>query len=207
MKTIITLTLFLLCVTKSFATDSARVAGDLKVGGIHFSNDGSTMYSANNLLKNKGDWSSSTLYSVGDVVQYLGSSYVCTTTNTNTLPINLSYWSVLSTQGPQSVHGIVGSNGEYYPNKGFTVTIESVGVYIITFNPLFSGAPDCVVTSLGHSRTSNGYNACELAVVLPTSSSMRISCIQFRPEYNQNTGSYYYSAEANATPFSFICMN
>lgn len=71
MKSLITLALLLISTAVSFAasTDSAQIVGDLKVDGVHFSKDGSTMYSANSLLKNKGAWQSSTLYSAGDVVQ------------------------------------------------------------------------------------------------------------------------------------------
>lgn len=209
MKKFSMLALLLLWTATSLAApDAAQVVGDLKVDGIHFSKDGSTMNSANGIFITQGAWSPSISYSVGAVVQVQSVLYVCINANTNIVPPNATYWAAMSAQqGPQTVHGIVGSNGEYYPDRGFTVTNESVGIYIITFNPMFSNAPDCVVTSLGHTSTSDGYKACELAVVMPTVSSMRVSCIQFRPEYNPNTHLYYYTAEVIATPFSFICMN
>ena len=101
MKIIITITLsLLLAVSAMAASDAVHVVGDLKVEGIHFAKDGSTMDSANDMLKNKGAWESGTLYSAGDVVQSQGSSYVCTEANTNAIPPNTTYWSLLAAQGP-----------------------------------------------------------------------------------------------------------
>jgi hypothetical protein len=85
-------TLILLSTLTFAASDAVRVEGDLKVGGIHFSKDGSTINSANDVLKNKGTWTVGTLYSAGDVVQTQTGSYVCITA-TATQPPNASYWS------------------------------------------------------------------------------------------------------------------
>lgn len=104
----------LVCTTSCFAssTDAARVVGDLKVDGIHFS-DSSSLNSANGLFKDKGTWLSSNLYSVGDVVQSGGSSYVCNAANTNILPPNPSYWSVLAAQGLKGDKGDPGITGTF----------------------------------------------------------------------------------------------
>jgi len=111
MKTIIVLILSLLCAGTSFAADAARVVGDLKVGGLHFSKDGSTMDSSNDLLKNSGGWASATLYSAGSVVQSQGVSYVAITANQNSLPPNAN-WTELAAKGTQGVQGIKGDKGD-----------------------------------------------------------------------------------------------
>ena len=54
------------------ATDAARIEGEVKENGIHFS-DGSTKSNAIGLPKDTGAWSSSVLYSAGNVVQVMGS--------------------------------------------------------------------------------------------------------------------------------------
>jgi len=47
----------------------------------------------------RGEWSSSTAYSVDDAVQYQGSSYICIQANTGELPTNPSYWELLAQKG------------------------------------------------------------------------------------------------------------
>jgi hypothetical protein len=62
-------------------------------------------------LKNKGNWSDSSLYNVDDVVQSNGSSYVAIAINMNKLPPNLAFWTVLAAQGPQGNTGLQGNQG------------------------------------------------------------------------------------------------
>lgn len=130
-KLIILVTYFLLAVPVLAASDAARVAGDLKINGIHFSGDGSTMYSANDMLRNKGSWEYGKTYSTGDVVQSQGSSYVCTTANTNIMPPDAPYWSVLAAQGPTS------NLSNYYTKTEIDARIASVASQI----PAQSAAP------------------------------------------------------------------
>ena len=123
MKIVMAMTVCLLWSVSSFAAaDSVRVAGDLKVGGVHFSGDGSTIYSANDLLKNKGAWTSGTLYSAGDVVQTPGGSYFCITATT-TQPPNISFWSPLvGVQGPTGATGPTGPTGPVGPTGATGLT-------------------------------------------------------------------------------------
>lgn len=44
----------------------------------------------------KGTWSSLTDYTVGDIVDYLSSSYICISNSTNNTPPNGTYWAVLA---------------------------------------------------------------------------------------------------------------
>jgi hypothetical protein len=146
MHKIVAIILLTLClVNSSFATttDSARVAGDLKVGGIHFQ-DNSTLSSADGLLKTKGAWALDKLYSVGDIVQIQGAMYICTTTNTNTAPPNTSFWSLLATQAMAAsdlTTSLIGTwSASYYGpySKNGEVTFSQDGTFSYTDS---SGSP------------------------------------------------------------------
>lgn len=112
MKFIATLVLLLLCTSTSFADqiDAARIVGDLKLTGIHFSGDSSTIYSSKGLVYNKGAWTAGVAYSAGDVVQSGGVSYVCSSANTDAPPPNAN-WTLLAAQGLQGIQGIQGIQG------------------------------------------------------------------------------------------------
>ena len=44
----------------------------------------------------KGTWSGATAYTIGDIVDYLSSSYICIANSTNNTPPNATYWALLS---------------------------------------------------------------------------------------------------------------
>jgi|GEM_PF-6102903 len=101
----------------------------------------------------------------------------------------------------KAVHGIYGGSGALTGN-GFSVTHNGTGSYTITFTSAFSEAPHCVVTSLGHVSTSQGYVACELSSV-PTASSFTVTCMQYIPI--SFTYPYYSESFINSA-LSFICL-
>jgi hypothetical protein len=112
MKAIISTILYLLCAATSFAAGGAQVTGDLTVtGGGLFHLNGSSLDTLNGLVKDKGTWSSGVTYSAGDIVQYLGSSYVATTSSLAQTPPNLTFWAVLASQGPKGDTGLTGLQG------------------------------------------------------------------------------------------------
>lgn len=47
----------------------------------------------------KGTWSSATSYTIGDIVDYDGSSYICISNNSNQTPPNATYWALLASRG------------------------------------------------------------------------------------------------------------
>ena len=104
----------------------------------------------------------------------------------------------------KAVHGIYGGSGPLAGN-GFSVAQNGTGDYTITFANAFSSSPHCVVSSVGHITTSQGYAACELSSV-PGTTSMTVTCMQYIPQYNSGNGTYYYSEQFVNSPFSFICM-
>lgn len=60
----------------------------------------------------KDVWSSSTVYSVNDGVQYNGSSYICIlASSAGTLPTNTTYWSLFALRGTQGAQGTQGNQG------------------------------------------------------------------------------------------------
>lgn len=105
-----------------------------------------------------------------------------------------------------AVHGIVGPDGSSAA-KNCTVSHSGVGEYTIAFAvSLFSSAPDCVVSSVGHVNTSTGYSSCELSSI-PSTASVNITCMKYIPTYNSQNGTYEYTELFFDTPFTFICMN
>lgn len=66
---------------------------------------------------NKGEWSNSTAYTIGDFISYNGSSYTCIADSTNNTPPNATYWALLASkgdtgsQGTQGVQGVQGPQG------------------------------------------------------------------------------------------------
>lgn len=168
------------------ASDAARIAGDLKTNGILFSQDGSKLYSAKDLLKNRGMWNSTTLYSAGDVVQTTSGSYVCTQAHTNFLPPNASYWSVLSiqgTQGPKGDTGPIGPAGPTGPAGSISdyerksicdlyAVINSKGSGTQTSpNPLplptFCGIGNCTVSNWSDCSCATGTMVRTRSIIIP----------------------------------------
>lgn len=125
MKFYLVLAISMVCSSPLFAAqvDTARVAGDLKVEGIHFSKDGSTLESSTGFLKENGTWDGAVTYSAGAVVQHLGSSYVAVTASLNQSPPNVAFWSILAAQGTSGLPGPPGPPG----TSGITQAVSESG--------------------------------------------------------------------------------
>ena len=79
----------------------------------------------NHLVIDRGNWSGATVYFVGNVVQYSGSSYICHTTSpAGEYPTNTSYWRVYAAKGANgnsvSLKGSVPKSADL-PTTGNTV--------------------------------------------------------------------------------------
>jgi hypothetical protein len=61
------------------------------------------------LLRNTYD--NATPYTIGDIVDYQGSSYACKANTTGNLPTNTTYWAMLAEKGEQGIQGIQGIQG------------------------------------------------------------------------------------------------
>lgn len=59
----------------------------------------------------KGTWSEATAYTIGDIVDYSGSSYICIANTTNNVPPNATYWALLASKGDQGIQGETGPQG------------------------------------------------------------------------------------------------
>lgn len=66
--------------------------------------EGSTLPPTRNVFK--GAWDSGMSYSVGDIVTYNGSSYSAISLNTNQLPTNPTYWTLMAQKGDVGVNGL-----------------------------------------------------------------------------------------------------
>ncbi|MBB4422302.1 hypothetical protein GGD66_000828 [Bradyrhizobium sp. CIR48] len=58
-----------------------------------------------------GAWSSSTAYTINDVVTLSGSSYICVLDHTNQTPPNATYWQLLASKGDTGAAGSTGATG------------------------------------------------------------------------------------------------
>jgi hypothetical protein len=105
----------------------------------------------------------------------------------------------------KGVHGLVGANGATAA-AGVSVIHSGTGVYALTFNPAFGGAPTCVITPLGHQSDGNGFIACEPSNV-STTTGVTFSCFQYLPAWTSYSPTYSYSYLEIDTPFMFICVN
>lgn len=58
----------------------------------------------------KGTWSAETLYTVGDITDHNGSSYISIKNGTNQEPPNAEYWALLASKGDQGERGETGAS-------------------------------------------------------------------------------------------------
>ena len=90
-------------------------------------------------LNPRGAYNAGTAYNTGDSVSYLGSSYVCITATTGSLPTNTSFWQVLSAQGiPGQGIPTGGTAGQYLKKNSST-----------DYDEAWATIPDASVTSEG----------------------------------------------------------
>ncbi len=57
----------------------------------------------------RGAWTSTTAYTVNDVVRYNGSAYIAYKANTNIVPTNTAYWNLMVAQGVSAPAATIGS--------------------------------------------------------------------------------------------------
>jgi len=62
-----------------------------------------------------GTWDSGTSYTIGDIVDNGGSSYVCIANSTNNEPPNTTYWALLASKGDTGATGSTGATGATGP--------------------------------------------------------------------------------------------
>ncbi len=60
----------------------------------------------------KGEYDNETSYTIGDIVTYQGSSYVCIQNSTGNIPTNTEYWGKLAEKGVQGEQGPQGEKGD-----------------------------------------------------------------------------------------------
>jgi len=153
MKIITLLTVSLLLAVPSFtAADSLRVEGNLNVRGIYFSNDGSTIYSSNDLLKK---------LTIGTVVNGTQAAATITGTAPNqalnlTLPVGpKGDAGPQGAQGPQgqacSPLGVVCAPGEIYVQTATGIQCGTVELFPDAIGICISGS--CTKTISGTSAT------------------------------------------------------
>ena len=83
---------------------------------------------------NAGTWSQYVTYSVLDIVQYGGSSYIATAQSTNQVPPNATYWQVLASIGPTGPQGPAGTAGGALVTVGTTTVNSGTSGYLLYNN-------------------------------------------------------------------------
>jgi hypothetical protein len=85
-----------------------------------------------------GAWSSSTAYTIGDIVTLSGSSYICITNHTNHTPPNATYWALLAQAGTNGTNGevLLSGNQTFTGIKTFTTGLLKVADIIDTVRGL-----------------------------------------------------------------------
>ena len=83
---------------------------------------------------NAGTWSAYVTYSVLDIVQYGGSSYIAILGSTNQVPPTATYWQVLAAQGPTGPTGPAGPSGGALVTVGTTTVNSGTNTYILYNN-------------------------------------------------------------------------
>ncbi|HEY3289933.1 MAG TPA: hypothetical protein VGK87_07395, partial [Anaerolineae bacterium] len=76
----------------------------------------------------RGAWSSLTAYIINDGVAYQGASYICISGNTNQLPTNATYWTLIAQMGMTGATGPIGATGAQGTPGGATGATGPVGV-------------------------------------------------------------------------------
>ena len=83
---------------------------------------------------NAGTWSQYVTYSVLDIVQYGGSSYIATAQSTNQVPPNASYWQIFASIGATGPQGPAGPSGGALVTVGTTAVNNSTSGNILYNN-------------------------------------------------------------------------
>lgn len=83
---------------------------------------------------NAGTWSQYVTYSVLDIVQYGGSSYIATAQSTNQVPPNASYWQIFASIGATGPQGSAGPSGGALVTVGTTAVNNSTSGNILYNN-------------------------------------------------------------------------
>lgn len=81
---------------------------------------------------NLGIWSGATAYVPYDVVASGGSSYVCIANNTNQVPPNITYWTLLASKGDTGATGTSWSPGGYGAQECFPIAISDTTTALAT---------------------------------------------------------------------------
>lgn len=125
----------------------------------------------------RGLWASATSYNVNDVVKYAVlttyySTYICIEANTNEVPTNTTYWSLIAAAGATGAAGANGTNGTNgAPGPGTVyigstketapviiaatavATTSGAGVLTVTFPESFSTTPVVVLSGVTNTGT------------------------------------------------------
>jgi hypothetical protein len=77
--------------------------------------------------------------------------------------------------GRRFVSGLVGPTGTVVSGSGFSAARTGLGLYTVTFSPVFAGVPDIIVGGSSTAASSGNHAGLDHAN-LPTASSFKVKC-------------------------------
>jgi len=112
----------------------------------------------------KGTYSGATAYTVGDIVDYSGSSYACKANTTGNLPTNTTYWALLASKGDTGATGATGATGDTGATGATGTSFTWLGAYnagtsyVANDNVSYNGSSYiCILASTGNLPTNATY--------------------------------------------------
>jgi len=152
---------------------------------------------------NAGTWSAFVTYSVLDVVQYGGSSYIAILPSTNQVPPDATYWQILASIGATGPQGPAGTPGGALVTVGTTAVNSGTNSYLLYNNAGTLG--NLAASSLTVGAATNVANGAANQLPYQTGSGATafISAPSTGSTYLQWTGSAFaWAAPPGVTTFS-----
>ena len=152
---------------------------------------------------NAGTWSAFVTYSVLDVVQYGGSSYIATLPSTNQVPPNATYWQILASIGATGPTGPAGPSGGALVTVGTTAVNSGTNSYLLYNNAGTLGNLAASSLTVGAANNVSNGAANQLPYQTGSGATSFISAPSTASTYLQWTGSAFaWAAPPGVTTFS-----
>ena len=152
---------------------------------------------------NAGTWSQYVTYSVLDIVQYGGSSYIATAQSTNQVPPNASYWQIFASIGATGPQGPAGPSGGALVTVGTTAVNNSTSGNILYNNAGVLADISQSAMAVGAATNISGGAANQIHYQIGSGATSFITAPTTASTYLQWNGSAFaWTTPPNVTTFS-----
>ena len=152
---------------------------------------------------NAGTWSQYVTYSVLDIVQYGGSSYIATAQSTNQVPPNASYWQIFASIGATGPQGPAGPSGGALVTVGTTAVNNSTSGNILYNNAGVLADISQSAMAVGAATNISGGAANQIHYQTGSGATSFITAPTIASTYLQWNGSAFaWTTPPNVTTFS-----